>query len=144
MFSERLKQLRKLKKLTHEYMANLLGMTRQGYGNYENGKREPDQETLEKLADFFETSVDYLLGRTNDPGVSNQKINELTESQLPSWATKRDINDLKKYLERKENLNFDGVPIDEDEKQDLLKLLTKLFWKSKEMNKRKKPKNDTE
>ncbi|WP_028987646.1 helix-turn-helix domain-containing protein [Thermicanus aegyptius] len=67
MFQKRLKALRTKKKLTHQDMADFLGISRQAYGLYENGKREPDFHTLQKLADFFNVSTDYLLGRTDEP-----------------------------------------------------------------------------
>jgi HTH-type transcriptional regulator, competence development regulator len=66
MFAERLAHLRNEKRLTHQEMADKLGITRQAYGYYENGKREPDLKTIQKLADIFHTNVDYLLGRTED------------------------------------------------------------------------------
>jgi transcriptional regulator with XRE-family HTH domain len=65
MFSQRLEQLRLKKELTQQQMADILGVTRQAYGNYESGKREPDFSTLTRLANFFGVSVDYLLGKTN-------------------------------------------------------------------------------
>lgn len=67
MLPERLAKLRIDKKLTHEDMAKKLGITRQGYGNYEAGKRDIDTETLKKLADLFDVDTDYLLGRTDVP-----------------------------------------------------------------------------
>lgn len=51
-------------------MAEMLGITRQAYGHYESGKREPDFVTLEKLATFFNVSTDYLLGRVDNPDPS--------------------------------------------------------------------------
>lgn len=65
MLPERLSELRLEKKMTHQQMASFLGITRQGYGNYESGKRDLDTQTLNTLADFFEVDTDYLLGRTN-------------------------------------------------------------------------------
>ncbi|MBX0319791.1 helix-turn-helix domain-containing protein [Shouchella clausii] len=67
MFAKRLKQLRIKNKKTQEEMSNMLGITRQGYGKYENGKAEPDHETLDKIANYFGVSTDYLLGRTDSP-----------------------------------------------------------------------------
>jgi transcriptional regulator with XRE-family HTH domain len=75
VFIERLKRFRKSKKLTHEDMAKYLGISRQGYGNYEKGIREPDNETMGKLAELFETTVDYLLGR------EEKKLSFLTDPQ---------------------------------------------------------------
>lgn len=67
VFADRLSKLRTAKKLTQQDIANKLGITRQAYSFYETGKREPDYETLKKLVDLFEVSIDYLLGRSNDP-----------------------------------------------------------------------------
>lgn len=67
MLAQRLLYLRQQKKKTQADLASLLGVTRQAYGYYEKGEREPDTESLNMLADYFEVSVDYLLGRTDNP-----------------------------------------------------------------------------
>ncbi len=64
-FSERLTSLRKEKELSQYELADLLGYSRGQIGNYEQGTREPDHSTLEKIADFFNVSIDYLLGKSN-------------------------------------------------------------------------------
>ena len=61
---EALKLIRKERKLRQQDLADYLGITVSAYGNYELGQREPDLSTLCKLADFFNTTIDYLLGRT--------------------------------------------------------------------------------
>ena len=65
MLTERLIQLREEKKLTKKEVAEFLKIDQSTYGKYELGKREPDYDTLLRLADFFDVSVDYLLCRTN-------------------------------------------------------------------------------
>lgn len=67
MLGKRLAELRKARKQTQASISKLLGIHRGTYANYEAQKREPDNETLQKLADFFGVSIDYLLGRTDDP-----------------------------------------------------------------------------
>ncbi len=59
--------LRKKEKLSQSELAEKLNISQQSISSYENGKREPDNETLKKLADFFNVTTDYLLGRTDDP-----------------------------------------------------------------------------
>lgn len=59
----RLKELRNKKKLSQSVIARQFGITQQAYANYERGARQPDFDTLNKLADYFNVSVDYLLGR---------------------------------------------------------------------------------
>lgn len=65
IFSERLKKLRKDKKLSQQNMADTLNINRGSYTNWELGKREPNIETIIKLAWELDSSIDYLLGTTN-------------------------------------------------------------------------------
>ena len=58
-----LKNLRIQKELKQIDVSNALGISYQAYANYENGHRSPDKDMLIKLADYFNVSVDYLLGR---------------------------------------------------------------------------------
>lgn len=69
----RLKELRKNKSLRQEDLANFLHLTTTGYNGYETGKREPNIETLCKLADYYNVTLDYLVGRDykNDIGYLN-------------------------------------------------------------------------
>ena len=57
----KLKQLRTSKKLTQQYMADFLNVTKTAYFNYEKGISEPNIQSLIKLADFFKISVDELI-----------------------------------------------------------------------------------
>ena len=60
---DRIRILRERKGLSQKLLAFKLGMPNQSLSNYERGYREPPADVLKKLADFFEVSVDYLLGR---------------------------------------------------------------------------------
>lgn len=63
MFSKRLNQTRKLKGFTAQQMADYLCMGIRSYRNYESGDRFPSADTLVKIADKLDVSIDYLLGR---------------------------------------------------------------------------------
>lgn len=63
-FAERLVQLRKERGLSRQQVADDLQISRASLEYYEKEKRAPDIETLHKIADYFHTSADYLLGRT--------------------------------------------------------------------------------
>lgn len=67
MLSNRLKVSRKTIGKTQKDLAQYLGISERGYQNYEMGAREPNLEVLTKLADYFNVSTDYLLGRSDDP-----------------------------------------------------------------------------
>ncbi|WCK55386.1 helix-turn-helix transcriptional regulator [Aneurinibacillus sp. Ricciae_BoGa-3] len=64
---ERLRLLREKNDLTQIALAKKLNIPNQNISNYERDFRQPDYETLKKLADLFDVSVDYLLGRTDHP-----------------------------------------------------------------------------
>lgn len=66
-FADRLKTLREKRGLGREQLAERLGLSYHAIAKYETGKRSPDQETILKIADYFNVSVDYLLGRSDDP-----------------------------------------------------------------------------
>ena len=62
----RLKDLRVDKELNQTYIAEILGMSQTGYSKYETGENDIPTQILIKLADFYKTSTDYILGRTNE------------------------------------------------------------------------------
>jgi transcriptional regulator with XRE-family HTH domain len=64
-FYKRLKQLRKDTGKLQKEIAKDLGLARSTYVGYETGYREPDLETIKKIAEYYNCSIDYLLGMTN-------------------------------------------------------------------------------
>ena len=62
---ERIRNLREDLDLTQTDIANLLSISQRTYSRYENDERSIPIEVLSKLADYHNTSVDYLIGRTN-------------------------------------------------------------------------------
>lgn len=74
MFGKRLKELRLSRGLNQSTVAAYLGVSQQAVGNYEAGKREPDTEALQRLATYFDVSLDYLLGRSGDPRTTLEAI----------------------------------------------------------------------
>ena len=76
--SERLKDLRVEKKLNLEELAELTGISKSALGSYElDTPREMNHKNLIALADFYEVSVDYLLGRTENRSLPNAPLSEL-------------------------------------------------------------------
>lgn len=65
MILERLRDLREDKDLTQQNIADYLHINQRTYSRYENDQRMIPYEVLSALADLYETSVDYLIGRTN-------------------------------------------------------------------------------
>lgn len=73
ILSERLRQCRKEKGLSQLQVAVYCDITEKAYQNYELMTREPRVEILVRLADFYDVSLDYLTGRTDEKGVNRQK-----------------------------------------------------------------------
>lgn len=65
----RIMSLRERNHLTQETLAGSLGISRASLSHYEKMRREPDFNTIQKIADFFKVSIDYLLGRTSNPNM---------------------------------------------------------------------------
>ena len=65
-----LKQLRQERGITQNKLAEKLGLSRSTIAMYETNASEPDLETLNSIASFFNVSIDYLLERTNNPTIS--------------------------------------------------------------------------
>ena len=63
----RLRDLREDKDLPQEELSRAINITQRSYSYYERGDHMIPPEILCRLADYYHTSVDYLLGRTNDP-----------------------------------------------------------------------------
>jgi transcriptional regulator with XRE-family HTH domain len=66
MFHFRLQSLREDNDLTQEELSKILSINRSTLANYEAGTREPNFALLIKIADYFNVSLDYLLGRIDD------------------------------------------------------------------------------
>lgn len=65
VFQERLIEQRKLNRMTQRQVAVYLNISQPSYIRYENGSSEPSLENLVRLAELFDVSVDYLLGRSD-------------------------------------------------------------------------------
>lgn len=105
---ERIAQLRKSRSMSQFQLAKTLNIATSTLGMYETNRRKPNMEMLEKLADFFGVSIDYLLGR------------ETTD--------KSDI-DLDKAIDNA--MSFDGNPVTEHDRK-MMKQLWKAYMAGKE------------
>ncbi len=70
IFRERLRALRNERGVNQKQIAESLGITETGYQNYEVGRRRPTFGVFIELANFFKVSLDYLVGRTDNPNVA--------------------------------------------------------------------------
>ncbi|MGE5558687.1 MAG: helix-turn-helix domain-containing protein [Bacillota bacterium] len=96
-FGERLRILREEKNMVQKEIGKLLDVSESTIGKYENDLRTPSPDSINKLADFFKVSTDYLLGRTNfrQPVKDDYSLEELPEPVL------REIEDFIEYIKMK-------------------------------------------
>ena len=69
-FSERIRELRLLHNLSQESLGNVIGVKKYAVYSYEKGRSSPEMKGLIGLADYFGVSIDYLVGRTDNPEVN--------------------------------------------------------------------------
>ncbi|HAC0841004.1 TPA_asm: helix-turn-helix domain-containing protein [Listeria monocytogenes] len=107
MFGNRLKQLRKNNNKTQEDISKILGISRGAYSHIENGRNEPDMETIVKLANIFGVSTDYLLGRSNNGFI------DTIAAHIDSNATEEEMEEILAYIEgkRKKYANEEEIDI---------------------------------
>ena len=67
IFQERLRSVRNEQGISQKQVAAGINITEVGYRNYEGGRRKPNFDVLVSLASFFNISLDYLVGLTNNP-----------------------------------------------------------------------------
>lgn len=82
LFADRLRKLRNEHDWSQEELGKRINVTKVSISGYENGNRSPDTETLQKIADVLDVSVDYLLGRSHHRGSSmnnGTRVKEIEE-----------------------------------------------------------------
>jgi transcriptional regulator with XRE-family HTH domain len=93
-FGERLRLLREERKMAQKEIASLLGLTYSAIGKYETDLNKPLPDAINKLADFFQVSSDFLLGRSEIRQSADQLIKEHEDifADLPEEAQKEILN----------------------------------------------------
>ena len=103
----RLKELRAKYGYSQDVMAEKLGLKRTNIANYEAGRNVPPSHVLAQIATLFGTSVDYLLGKTENPEpLAVRDLNTIS------------IDDLRHF-----NLEYKGIGLTEEEKEKVIQLL---------------------
>lgn len=106
MDGDRLKRLRKEKKLTQKELGEKINVSKVSVSGYESGERTPDTDNLRRLADFFDVTSDYLLGRSDDPRLTETQQKQVDEEykeimeildSLPEEKKKEKIEQIKAY-----------------------------------------------
>ena len=102
VFAKRLKMLRLSRRLTMKQAGDAIGSSPQTISNLENIQKSPSLNMVLALADFFDVSVDYLVGRTNDP--ARPRCNKTAEASASALSEQENFFDAFIGL-RKENID---------------------------------------
>lgn len=115
MFPERLKSLRLEAGLTQKQIAEKLEIKQQSYAQWESGRTKPRSATLNKFADFFGVTTDYLLGKTN------------IKKEIPEGE------ELEKELDRAidNSVGFKGKPVSDYDREVIKEVLRNYFKNQK-------------
>jgi len=135
-FGAYLKQMREDKGLSINQLAQAAEISGSQISRIENGLRGiPKPQTLRKIADALGVPYEELMSKA---GYLDSELSLHEDLTVPDWATAKDKRDFKKMLEDDGELMFDGIPLNQEDKQRIKDVLTGLFWEAKQMNKRKK------
>lgn len=97
MFGERLRKLRKTKtKYTMKEFGRIFNLAESTISGYETGSRKPDMETIQRFADYFDVSIDYMIGRSDS---KEETVKENLFYFNREGLTDEDIEHLKEHIE---------------------------------------------
>lgn len=137
VLGQRLKSLRddmknENSKFTQSFIANLIGVARTTYTAYENGTKQPPMETVNKIADVFGVTTDYLYGRTDS------KQPEFSSNEKKDIA--KQMEEIRKDLESQDGLSFYGEPLSEEALESLMESMEYVVKQTKKINRKYIPK----
>lgn len=113
-FGDRLKLLRKERHLQQSQLGELFELSPSAIGSYERNLREPSYSQLISFAEYFNVSLDYLLGRTED------------RFTVDGYMAAKSYDVLE--LVRRSNLSLGGAELSEEDKERLCHVIVGLYW----------------
>ena len=123
-FKDKVKELRKGKKLTQSAVAQELGITLRAYQYYEQGTNYPSNAILLRLAEIFEVTVDSLISMQDECLIT---VNEKGGNSRDKARIRR--------LTGEVTTMFVGGQLDDEDNDTAMRALTEAYWKAREMNK---------
>ena len=119
-FGEILRALREERRLSQSELAKVLNVSNVAISHYERDAREPNNEMLKKVSQYFNVSIDYLLGKN-----------------VPKWATDEDLIIFDEALKRNGvAMTYNGVELSEEDKIKLDAMIKAMLWERIKDNKK--------
>lgn len=131
----RLRELRKKHGLTQKSLADILLIDNSSISKYENDKAIPENELLQRIADFFSVSVDYLLGRSDISSPKKSTFDDLELNPKDKKDIEKIFNSTLESLENQEGLMLSGNPINDEDWELLKSAIQNGIEYAKKMNK---------
>lgn len=133
---ERLRKLRKEKTTNSmKEFGKIFGLSESAIGMYERNERKPDYQTLEKIADYLDTSVGFLITGKDDNGEDHSSTYNQYNNKEEKDIAKR-LEEFKKEIEKSDGLAFDGEPMSEEAKESLIESMEHIFRQTQRINKK--------
>lgn len=132
---DNIKNLRKQKKLNIRQLAEISMVGKSTISDIENNNVSPTTDTLSKLADALNVSVEEFFKEAED---SKPEIHIPAEYTDKYKVTSRDKKQYEEEMKKANEAFFLNDELSEDAKKEMLDLMSELFWRAKEKNKRKK------
>lgn len=131
-------------KITQSKLASELGISRSYLGDIESGRTKPSDEILNKFVTYFNVTLEYLL--SEEPAEGNTLKEDIYAKIPEEYSSKYKVTsrDVTRYMEEMKKSNeafFLNDELNEDDKKEMLDLMSELFWKAKSINKEKRKKN---
>lgn len=101
-FGERIKNLRTKNKLSQKEFGKIFSLAESTIGMYERDERNPDYDTLKKMAKFFDVTTDYLLGHSSTPNMSEQ-------DEFQAFANNKELERWYKELPNSEEEDLESL-----------------------------------
>ena len=92
MLGDRIREVRNAAHESQEKMGERIGYSQRAIASYENGDRQPRLEVLEKIADTYGVSMDYLFGRTDIPNIYAHQIETADGKKSEFWDTQKELS----------------------------------------------------
>lgn len=121
-----LQLLRKENNINQEKLSKYLKVSRNTISQYETGVREPNFETLIKLADYFNVSIDYLLGRTTQRNIENVNNEKLEQYQKDFFEYLKTMNELECFQAKAHIETLRKMQTDKQQAKELYNILKRI------------------